>query len=246
MSNSIFRFLNSSANEKKDLVRFRRRIEQLEKEKKQRQKAEKSLRHHLRLLDVLLNTMHNPVFYQDNKGLLQGCNLSFSDLIFGLPRENMLGQSMTDLSSTLTSIQPKNFFRTHANPNFRFNPIQTEGRIRCADKRYHDFLLNTAFIAEPGGRVTGFVGVMVGITERKKAENEKEKLIGELKEALATVKTLSGLMPICSHCKKIRDDEGYWNQIEAYIEERSDAEFSHGICNDCAKKYYPEMDLYND
>jgi len=64
-----------------------------------------------------------------------------------------------------------------------------------------------------------------------------------LKEALKEVKTLNGLLPICSYCKKIRDDKGYWKQIEAYIQERSDATFSHGICQECAKKYFPEFDL---
>ncbi len=78
------------------------------------------------------------------------------------------------------------------------------------------------------------------INERKSAEKEREKLIKELQKALGEVKTLSGLFPICSSCKKIRDDKGYWNQIESYIRERSEAEFSHSICPDCSKKLYPE------
>ena len=59
-------------------------------------------------------------------------------------------------------------------------------------------------------------------------------------------KTLKGFLPICATCKKIRDDQGYWNQIESYIKDHSEAEFSHGICPDCAKKLYPDMDLFND
>lgn len=72
------------------------------------------------------------------------------------------------------------------------------------------------------------------------AEEERERLIVELQEALAQVKTLSGLLPICMSCKKIRDDEGYWKQIEFYIQQRSEAKFSHGICPDCKKELYPE------
>ena len=68
---------------------------------------------------------------------------------------------------------------------------------------------------------------------------ENESLIQELKNALAQVKTLGGLLPICSHCKKIRDDKGYWNQIEAYLHEHSDADFSHSICPECFKEHYP-------
>jgi hypothetical protein len=60
------------------------------------------------------------------------------------------------------------------------------------------------------------------------------------------VKQLSGLLPICSYCKKIRDDKGYWNQIESYIHEHSAVKFSHGICQECAKIHYPEMDLYDE
>lgn len=88
------------------------------------------------------------------------------------------------------------------------------------------------------------VGFGNDITIRKQEEREREKLINELQDALARIKTLSGLLPICSSCKKIRDDTGYWNQIEAYISIHSDAEFTHGICPECAKKLYPDLDLY--
>jgi hypothetical protein len=80
---------------------------------------------------------------------------------------------------------------------------------------------------------------------RKRAEMEKDNLIIELKDALGTVKTLSGLLPICASCKKIRDDKGYWNQIEAYIQSHSEAEFSHSICPACAKKLYPTIPIHN-
>lgn len=75
----------------------------------------------------------------------------------------------------------------------------------------------------------------------KKNEKEKEALISELREALAEVKTLSGLLPICSSCKKIRDDSGYWTQIELYIRDHSEADFTHSICPDCARKLYPDI-----
>jgi hypothetical protein len=84
------------------------------------------------------------------------------------------------------------------------------------------------------------------IAELIRDRREREKLIAELQKALSEVKTLRGFLPICSHCKKIRDDEGYWNQIESYIHKHSDAEFSHGICPECAQKYYPDMDLYEE
>jgi DNA-binding NtrC family response regulator len=79
--------------------------------------------------------------------------------------------------------------------------------------------------------------------ERKKAEAEREQIIVELQAALARVKTLSGLLPICAGCKKIRDDKGYWNQIEIYISSHTEAEFSHGLCPDCEKKAYEELKI---
>ncbi len=83
----------------------------------------------------------------------------------------------------------------------------------------------------------------VDITEQKKAEAEREKLITELQTVLAEVKTLRGIIPICSNCKKIRDGEGYWQQVEKYIQDRSDAAFSHGICHECLIKLYPDLDV---
>ncbi len=78
------------------------------------------------------------------------------------------------------------------------------------------------------------------VSDRKIAEMEKEKLILELQRALEEVKTLKGLIPICASCKKIRDDEGIWNQIESYVQKHSYAQFSHGICPECMKKLYPQ------
>jgi PAS domain S-box-containing protein len=76
------------------------------------------------------------------------------------------------------------------------------------------------------------------ITERKRVEEERERLIHNLQDALAKSRRLHGMLPICVSGKKIRDDEGYWNQLEAYIEEHSEAEFTHGLCPDCMKKLY--------
>jgi uncharacterized PurR-regulated membrane protein YhhQ (DUF165 family) len=81
------------------------------------------------------------------------------------------------------------------------------------------------------------------IERRKQAERERDRLIRELRAALAEVKTLQGLIPICAHCKSIRDDRGFWNQIEKYIRDRSNVDFSHGICPACAERLYPDLAL---
>ena len=68
----------------------------------------------------------------------------------------------------------------------------------------------------------------------------------KLKNAIEKIKVLSGMFPICSSCKKIRDDKGYWNQIETYIRDHSDAEFSHSICPECVKKLYPNLNINDE
>ena len=92
----------------------------------------------------------------------------------------------------------------------------------------------------------GIIAIMIGtVIFIKVTEPLIVKLhdtIAELQNALADVNQLSGLLPICAYCKKIRDDQGYWNQIEAYLQKHTEAEFSHGICPDCEKKYYSELE----
>jgi len=97
-------------------------------------------------------------------------------------------------------------------------------------------------IRDENGTIIGFHGVARDISERKKAEEEREQLITELTDALAKLKTMSGLLPICSNCKKIRDDKGYWNQVEIFISGHSDVLFSHSICPECAIKVYQELE----
>ena len=87
------------------------------------------------------------------------------------------------------------------------------------------------------------VGTIIFIKLTNPLINNLNKTVAELQDALANVNQLSGLLPICASCKKIRDDKGYWTQIEAYIRDHSEAEFSHGICPDCAKKLYPDLDI---
>ena len=83
------------------------------------------------------------------------------------------------------------------------------------------------------------IAVEVGLY-RANLENQREVLIKDLQEAMSKIKTLSGLIPICAWCKKIRDDQGYWQTVEQYVKEHSQAEFTHGMCPECQKKYMPE------
>jgi len=134
--------------------------------------------------------------------------------------------------------------------NVMFAPLILEGKtvgiIGLANKN-SDFDDNDAKMAGGFGELAAIaLQNSWHLDERINAEKQREKVIEELKIALSEVKKLSGLLPICSHCKKIRDDEGYWNQIESYITKHSDAKFSHCICQECLKKFYPDFDFDAD
>jgi PAS domain S-box-containing protein len=94
--------------------------------------------------------------------------------------------------------------------------------------------------AEYDAKTQRVFGVVQDITDRKRIEADRERLIGDLQQAIQDIKTLSGIVPICAHCKKIRDDRGYWEQVEAYVGKHTEAEFSHGICPQCLDRFYPE------
>lgn len=98
------------------------------------------------------------------------------------------------------------------------------------------FLVSRTPLSGTHASSTGTLLVCRDITKQKQTEQESEMLIAELQEALANVKTLGGMLPICASCKKIRDDEGYWSQVEQYIAKHTEARFTHGICPDCGKK----------
>ena len=96
-------------------------------------------------------------------------------------------------------------------------------------------------LRDSSGNLIGAVETLEDITEHKRVDEEREKLVAELQEALSKIKILKGLLPICAACKKIRNDKGYWEQIESFIRAHSEADFSHGICPECAQKLYPKF-----
>ncbi|MDD3148646.1 MAG: PAS domain-containing protein, partial [Candidatus Riflebacteria bacterium] len=94
---------------------------------------------------------------------------------------------------------------------------------------------------DENGNLTRFVGMSYDIHARKLAEQEREEAIQKLLTALAEIKTLRGIVPICASCKKVRDDQGYWNQVEAYVSKHSEIQFTHGLCPECLKALYPDF-----
>lgn len=111
--------------------------------------------------------------------------------------------------------------------------IRPSGEVRIVHEQSED-------ITDTSGRTIHSFGMVHDITEAKANEQERENLIAELQKSLSEIKTLRGIIPICSFCKKIRDDKGYWDQVEVYVRLHTEASFSHGICPECAEMHYGE------
>ena len=121
------------------------------------------------------------------------------------------------------------------------NALGFENRYLCKDGSYRWLLWNAA--ADADGRV--IYSVARDVTAKKEADAVRDELVRELRSALSEVKTLQGILPICSYCKKIRDDENYWQTVERYISQRTDTHFSHSICPDCySKEVEPAMEKF--
>jgi hypothetical protein len=127
----------------------------------------------------------------------------------------------------------KNFDRVLSGVSFT---LEEEYGDTALERRYYENIYNP--VINENGDIIGLSLFLADITNRKRMEEERERLINELQNALAKVKTLSGLFPVCANCKKIRNDEGEWEDIEVYIHKHSEADFSHGICPECARKLY--------
>ena len=115
--------------------------------------------------------------------------------------------------------------------------INTGKARRFEEMRYGTKILAISISPFPHGAIIA----SQDITEQKTVERDRIKLIEELRLALSEVETLRGLLPICACCKKIRDDSGYWNHIEAYLCKHTRTEFTHTLCPDCVKQFYPDL-----
>ncbi len=117
-----------------------------------------------------------------------------------------------------------------------------ESERRRKDGRVIPVSIATSPIKNAAGKITGASAIARDISRQKQDEQDRLKLITELTAALRQVKTLAGLLPICASCKRIRDDHGYWQQVETYLSQKSDVTFTHGICPECSKKYFNESE----
>ena len=151
---------------------------------------------------------------------------------FGYSREELLQLSPLDLQAPENETSSKEIFATlKARGSNRLERI-----LLAKGKRPIPMEINVHLI-EIEGQTYG-LSILQDISERKRMLAEREQLIHKLRQALLEVKRLEGILPTCAYCKRIRDDRGQWQQFELYIRERSDAEFSHGICPECREVHF--------
>jgi PAS domain S-box-containing protein len=208
-----------------------------------RQPADAALAQERSLMQTLMHYTPDFIYFKDRDSRFIRISKALAQL-FGL----------SDPSQAVGKTDFDFFTREHAQQAYEDEqavlrtgqPLTTEERETWADRP--DTWVSTTKVPlfDQAGTAVGTFGISRDITKRKVAEAERDRLIGELQVALSKVKMLSGLIPICASCKKIRDDSGYWNQIESFIRDRSEAEFSHGICPDCMRKFYPGVTVPPD
>lgn len=200
-------------------------------ERRIRKHAEASMAH----LATIVESCDDAIFSQTLGGIILSWN-SGAQQMYGYSAKEMIGQSISILVPPNRSEDLENVCEKIKRGE-RIERFETE-RIRKDGTT-----INVSITVSPlksNGQITGASIVARDITERIQREKERVLLIEELTDALTRVKTLSGLLPICATCKKIRNDDGYWEQVEIYIKERSNADFTHGICPDCQTRIYPQ------
>jgi len=219
-----------------ELVELRQRIAELEASETERKRVEEALQASETRYRRLFESAKDGILILDaDTGQIAAVNPFLIEML-GYCQEELLGKTLWEIGPFKdVAVSKTAFMELQSKGYIRYEdlPLETsDGRLIDVEFVSNAYLVNHKRVIQCNIR---------DITERKRAEEERERLVLELQEALAKIKTLRGLIPICASCKKIRDDEGFWNQLETYIQEHSEAEFSHGLCDECAKNLYPEF-----
>jgi PAS domain S-box-containing protein len=185
---------------------------------------------------MLFDTVPVGLFRCTPSGKILDANPALASILGIRDRKQLLEGSFSDWHPT-----PHEFLEWREKLEREGSVASVEGRFRTRGGAIRWVEIHARALRDPADGQVLYEGSVEDITERKLAEQEREKLIEKLQAALARVKSLSGLLPICASCKKIRDERGAWNMIETYIEQRSHAHFTHSFCPECARRLYPQI-----
>ena len=188
-------------------------------------------------LEIVLDASTDPIFHILEDGTYRYVNLAFSSHFDRTP-EQVIGRRIYDIFPQEEADKRMAVVRRAFATG---ETIVFDVRVPMAREPDRFFITSVRPLKGEDGRTASVVCISKDITERKQAEAERERGTAELQDALGQQRALSGLLPICANCKKIRDDQGYWTQIESYIRDHSEADFSHGVCPDCLGSLYPDV-----
>jgi two-component system, cell cycle sensor histidine kinase and response regulator CckA len=191
----------------------------------------------LTYLAAIVDSAEEAIIGQDMEGVITTWNLGATRL-YGYEAREIVGRPYWTVVPPELHLETTELLKRLWSGEAA-EPLETV-RVR-KDGASVNVCVTISVIKDTDGRVIGASSIAYDITERKKVEEERLELISHLNETLSKVKTLSGLLPICASCKKIRDDHGYWQKLEVFVRDHSQAEFSHSICPDCMKVLYPEF-----
>jgi PAS domain S-box-containing protein len=208
----------------------------------EQKRMEDALRTSQQVLEGIINAIPARVFWKDRNLVYLGCNAAFAhDAGFADPKD-IIGKDDYQMGwhaqADLYRGDDRQVIESGCHKLLIEEPQLTpEGNTIT-------LLTNKIPLCNSHGEISGVIGTYLDITERKKIEEEKERLLNELKDALSNIKTLKALLPICSYCKKIRDDRGYWELLDTYIARNTDTQFSHGMCPECEKKAIADFEKF--
>jgi PAS domain S-box-containing protein len=206
----------------------------------EQKKSEEALENDRNLLRTLIDNLPDLIYFKDADGRYVLNNLAHLHSMGVARQEDVLGKTTFDFHPLELAQQYHDDERKIvATGNALPGREELAFHKDTGEQRWH--LTTKIPIKNSQGTVTGFVGISRDITDQKRLEQQRDHYVQELQEALDRVTTLSGLLPICSGCKKIRNDQGYWQQVEGYIMEHTSARFTHGLCPECLSRLYPDF-----
>lgn len=206
---------------------------QAAQDRRERRRMQKAAAH----LAAVVESSDDAIISKTINGIILSWNKA-AERIYGYTAEEIIGQSIslllppgraTEFSDAMEKIR-------HGKHVIRFDTV----RVR-KDGSPVEVAVTISPIIGSGGEVIGASSIACDVTQQRREEAERLKLIEDLTEALAQAQTLRSLLPICASCKKIRDDHGYWQKLEVYFREHEHIDFSHGLCPECATRLYPEF-----
>ena len=204
----------------------------------ERKQVEEALKISEETFRTFMETASDAMHITDKDGKFTWVNESMVRT-FGYSKKEIIGMHTTQL---LTKETLENTFKPKAKELLTKGEITFEDTLIAKDGREIYGELKVVAFYDSDGKYAGSREVFRDLTERRRLEEQQKRLIKELQESLAKVETLSGLLPMCAWCRKLRDDKGYWLNVEQYISTHTLAEFTHGICPECEKKYFRNGD----